>query len=55
MILFTGHKGKIKLQTISRSPVGYAVHTGLLDETEAMHHEDRHLASNIIGSNGYAH
>jgi serine/threonine protein phosphatase PrpC len=50
MILVTGQKGKIKLQTISHSPVGYAVHAGLLDETEAMHHEDRHLVSNIIGS-----
>lgn len=51
MVLVTGQKGKIKLQTISHSPVGYAVHAGLLDETEAMHHEDRHLVSNIIGSN----
>lgn len=50
MVLVTGQKGKIKLQTISHSPVGYAVHAGLLDETEAMHHEDRHLVSNIIGS-----
>jgi len=51
MILVTGQKGKITLQTISHSPVGYAVHAGLLDETEAMHHEDRHLVSNLIGSN----
>lgn len=50
MILVAGQKGKIKLQTISHSPVGYAVHAGVLDETEAMHHEDRHLVSNIIGS-----
>lgn len=50
MILVTGQKGKIKLHTISHSPVGYVVHAGLLDETEAMHHEDRHLVSNIIGS-----
>ncbi|MEE8055941.1 MAG: protein phosphatase 2C domain-containing protein [Gammaproteobacteria bacterium] len=50
MILVTGQKGKIKLQTISHSPVGYAVQAGLLDEAEAMHHEDRHLISNFIGS-----
>lgn len=50
MILVTGQKGKIKLQTASHSPVGYAIQAGLLDETEAMHHEDRHLVSNIIGS-----
>lgn len=50
MILLTGQMGKIKLQTISHSPVGYALQAGLLDETEAMQHEDRHLISNIIGS-----
>jgi serine/threonine protein phosphatase PrpC len=30
--------------------VGYAVEAGLLDEAEAMHHEDRHLVSNMLGS-----
>jgi serine/threonine protein phosphatase PrpC len=50
MILVVGQRGKIKLQTTSHSPVGFAVEAGLLDETEAMHHEDRHLVSNVIGS-----
>ena len=50
MILVVGQRGKIKLQTISHSPVGYAVEAGLLDHTEAMHHEDRHLVSNMIGA-----
>ena len=49
MILVVGQRGKIKLQTISHSPVGYAVESGLLDEAEAMHHEERHVVSNIIG------
>lgn len=49
MILVVGQRGKIKLQTTSHSPVGYGVEAGLLDEREAMHHEDRHLVSNVIG------
>lgn len=49
-ILVTGSRGKIKLQTVAHSPVGYGVEAGLLDEIEAMHHEDRHIVSNIIGS-----
>ena len=50
VILLVGNRGKIKLQTVSHSPVGYAVEAGLLDEQEAMHHEHRHLISNIIGA-----
>lgn len=50
MILVVGQRGKVKLQTISHSPVGYAVESGLLDQSEAMNHEERHLVSNIIGS-----
>jgi serine/threonine protein phosphatase PrpC len=50
LILVVGQKGKVKLQTVAHSPVGYGVEAGLLDETEAMHHEDRHVVSNIVGS-----
>ncbi|HSF16521.1 MAG TPA: protein phosphatase 2C domain-containing protein [Vicinamibacteria bacterium] len=49
-ILVTGNRGRIKLQTISHSPVGYGVESGLLDERAAMHHEERHVISNVIGS-----
>ena len=49
MILAIGQKGKIKLQTISHSPVGLAVESGHLDESEAMHHEQRHVVSNVVG------
>jgi serine/threonine protein phosphatase PrpC len=49
-ILVVGQRGKVKLQTIAHSPVGYAVEAGLLDEREAMHHDDRHLVSNMVGS-----
>lgn len=49
MILVCGQRGKMKFQTISHSPVGYAVESGMLDEHEAMHHEERHIVSNFIG------
>jgi serine/threonine protein phosphatase PrpC len=49
-ILLFGQRGKIKMQTIAHSPVGYAVEAGLLDAQEAIHHEARHIISNIVGS-----
>jgi len=48
-ILLVGQRGKLKLQTIAHSPVGFAVEAGVLDESEAMHHEDRHFVSNMLG------
>lgn len=50
MVLLTGQRGKVKMQSIPHSPVGYAVESGMLDETDAMHHEERHVISNVIGS-----
>lgn len=49
-ILVVGQRGRLKHQTVPHSPVGYAVESGLLDEHDAMHHEDRHVISNAIGS-----
>ena len=49
-ILATGQRGRVKLRPVTHSPVGYAVESGLLDEAEAMNHEDRHIVSNMIGS-----
>ncbi len=50
MILIVGGRGKIKLQTVPHSPVGYGVEAGLINEDEAMHHEHRHIVSNFIGT-----
>lgn len=50
-ILVTGQRGKIKHLTIPHSPVGYAVESGLLAADAALYHEERHLVSNMIGSN----
>jgi PPM family protein phosphatase len=49
-ILITGQRGRIKYQSISHSPVGYALEAGLIEADDAIYHEERHLVSNIIGS-----
>ena len=49
-VLVVGQRGRLRLQTMPHSPVGYAVEAGVMDEGEAMHHEDRHIVSNVIGS-----
>lgn len=49
-IVVTGQRGKIKHQSISHSPVGYAVEAGLIEANDAMYDEERHLVSNIIGT-----
>lgn len=49
-ILVTGQRGRVKLRTVAHSPVGYAVESGLLDERAAMNHADRHVVSNMVGS-----
>jgi len=49
-ILAVGQRGRLRWQTLAHSPVGYAVEAGLLDAGAAMHHDDRHLVSNMVGS-----
>ena len=49
VVLVCGQRGRRKLQTVSHSPVGYAVEAGILDEAEALRHEDLHLVSNLLG------
>ncbi len=49
-VLVVGQRGKIKLQTVFHSPIGYAVEAGWLDAHEALHHEDLHVVSNMVGS-----
>lgn len=50
LVAVFGQRGKRKLETLSHSPVGYAVEAGLLDEDEAMHHAERHVVSNVVGT-----
>ena len=48
-ILVCGQRGKVKVETVAHSPVGYGVEAGLLDARQALHHEDRHVVSNVLG------
>ena len=48
--LVVGQRGVIKLQTTAHSPTGFAVEAGFLDEREALHHAERHLVSNFLGT-----
>lgn len=48
--LITGQRGVIRAQTMAHSPTGFAVEAGFLDERDALHHEERHLVSNFIGT-----
>ncbi len=50
MIMLVGNRGKVKYSVIPHSPTGYALEAGIIDESEAMLHEDRHFISNFIGS-----
>jgi serine/threonine protein phosphatase PrpC len=49
-ILLLGGGGRKKLFTVSHSPTGYALESGLLPEKEAMVHESRHVVFNMIGA-----
>jgi len=49
--IIVGQRGLIKLQTTAHSPTGFAVEAGFLDEREALHHKERHLVSNFLGTN----
>jgi len=48
--MVVGQRGRIRAQTMAHSPTGFAVEAGLLDQREALHHEERHLVSNFIGT-----
>lgn len=50
LILITGQRGRIKFENIPHSPIGYAVEAGLLDKDDAIHHTQRNVVSNVVGS-----
>lgn len=49
LILLTSNHGNIKYQTLSHSPIGYALTCGALDQEQAMRHPERNLISNYVG------
>jgi serine/threonine protein phosphatase PrpC len=49
-LIVTGQRGRIKQRIIPHSPTGFAIEAGLLDEDEAVQHEQRHVIFNVVGS-----
>lgn len=47
--LITGQRGLVKFQSIAQSPVGYAIESGIADESDMRASEDRHFVSNLLG------
>jgi serine/threonine protein phosphatase PrpC len=48
-VFAVGQRGSQRLWTVPHSPVGYALEAGLLDEQQALDHDERHLVSNYVG------
>jgi len=49
-IIVMGQRGRLIHQTIPHSPIGYALEAGLIDADEALHHDERHFVSNLLGT-----
>lgn len=48
--IIVGQRGRIRLQTLAHSPTGFAVEAGFLNHRDALHHAERHLVSNFVGT-----
>jgi len=48
--IIVGQRGAMKFQTTAHSPTGFAVEAGFLDQRAALHHAERHLVSNFLGT-----
>jgi serine/threonine protein phosphatase PrpC len=48
--IIVGQRGRLKAQTLPHSPTGFAVEAGFLDQRAALHHAERHLVSNLLGT-----
>jgi serine/threonine protein phosphatase PrpC len=49
-LIAVGQRGRVKRRVIPHSPTGFAVEAGLLDEDEAVQHDQRHVLFNVIGA-----
>ena len=49
-LVSVGQRGRVKLRVTPHSPTGFAVEAGLMDEDEAVQHDQRHVLFNVIGS-----
>ncbi len=49
-LIAVGQRGRVKMRLVPHSPTGFAVEAGLMDENEAVSHDQRHVLFNVIGS-----
>jgi serine/threonine protein phosphatase PrpC len=49
-IVIVGQRGRVKTRTVDHSPTGYAMEAGVMNEREALRHEERHIVFNMVGS-----
>ena len=49
-LVSVGQRGRVKWRVVPHSPTGFAVEAGLLDENEAVQHDQRHILFNVIGA-----
>lgn len=49
-LLAVGQRGRVKRRVVPHSPTGFAVEAGLMDEDEAVQHDQRHVLFNVIGA-----
>jgi serine/threonine protein phosphatase PrpC len=49
-LISVGQRGRVKSRVVPHSPTGFAVEAGLLDENEAVSHDQRHILFNVIGA-----
>lgn len=51
MVLLCSNHGTLRFTTVSHAPVAMGVEAGLIDEEDALVHEDRNIITNCVGSN----
>ena len=49
-LISVGQRGRVKQRIIPHSPTGFAVEAGLMNEDEAVKHDQRHVIFNVIGA-----
>jgi PPM family protein phosphatase len=49
-LISVGQRGRVKQRIIPHSPTGFAVEAGLMNEEEAVKHDQRHVLFNVIGA-----
>jgi serine/threonine protein phosphatase PrpC len=49
-LIAVGQRGRVKRRIVPHSPTGFAVEAGLMDEDEAVQHDQRHIIFNVIGA-----